>query len=179
VNEADRCLIREQYEASRGDSTSLFETVLALAREFGLDEVLACLEQCVIARRMAWFERNAASLPHSGDALMDGYRAFYERYLGLSLPADGEIVEASPSRIVTRWWNRCPTLEACQKLGLDTRRVCRQVYHRPVQALLERIDPRLQFDRNYASLRPAAPYCEEIIELESPQPGRWKCPAQK
>jgi len=172
MNEADRRLIQEQYEASRGDSTGLFETVLALAREYSLDEVLACLEECVVARRIAWYERNACSFPHSGDALMDGYQAFYEHYLGLSLPEDGEIVEVTPGRIVTRWWNRCPTLEACQKLGLDTIRVCRQVYHRPVQVLLERIDPRLRFDRNYASLRPNAPYCEEIIELESRQPGR-------
>jgi hypothetical protein len=76
------------------------------------------------------------------------------------------VVEATHSKLVTRWWNACPTLAACQKLGLDTREVCRKAYHRPVQVFLAKIDPRLRFDRNYAVLRPHAPYCEEIITLE-------------
>jgi hypothetical protein len=67
--------------------------------------------------------------------------------------------------MVTRWWNQCPTLDACQKFGLDTRDICRKVYHQPVQIMLERVDPGLRFDRNYECLRPYAPYCEEIIEL--------------
>jgi hypothetical protein len=98
--------------------------------------------------------------------VLDGFRLFYERYLGLAIPRDGEIVEATPRRIVSRWWNPCPTLEACQKFGLDTREVCRRVYQQPVDAMLRRIDPRLRFRRNYAVLRPHQSCCEEIIELE-------------
>jgi hypothetical protein len=64
-----------------------------------------------------------------------------------------------------RWWNPCPTLEACVRLGLDTRTVCRQAYHQPVQVMLSRLDPRLRFERNYEALRPYVSYCEERIVL--------------
>jgi hypothetical protein len=98
--------------------------------------------------------------------VQDGYNAFFERYLGLSIPRDGEVVEATPARLVVRWWNECPTLNACHRLGLDTRTVCRKAYHQPAEALLQRIDPRLRFERNYEAIRPYTPYCEEIIRLE-------------
>jgi hypothetical protein len=158
-------LVRDQYENSRGDSTALFQTILLIAEEVGLDEVLEYLQECVIERRLAWWERNVKSFEKTKNPLMDGYKLFYERYLGLSIPQDGEIVEVSNRRLVIRWWNPCPTLTACQKLGLDTREICRKVYHQPVQVLLAKIDPRLRFERNYAALRPYTPYCEEIIEL--------------
>ncbi len=158
--------IREAYEHSRFDATSLFQALLAAARETGLDEALGFLEGCVIARRLAWWERVGKDLPRSGEPLADGYQIFYGRYLGLTAPNDGVIVSTTPNKMVTRWWNPCPTLEACQKLGLDTRQVCRKVYQRPVQALLQQIDPRLRFDRNYPVLRPYGAYCEEILSIE-------------
>ena len=158
--------IREAYQASAGDSTHLFQVVLDAAGESGLEDALACLEQCVSEKRAAWMERSAGSITSSGDPVLDSFRLFYERYLGLSVPKYGEIVEAGPRRIVSHWWNPCPTLEACQKLGLDTREVCRRVYQQPVEDMLRRIDPRLRFRRNYAVLRPHQSCCEEIIELE-------------
>ncbi len=158
--------IRSQYLASGGDSTALFEAILSVAGETGLEPGLACLEECVTQKRLAWLERNAGRLARTGDPLRDGFDAFYTGYLGLSIPRDGEIVEAGPRRIVSRWWNACPTLEACKELGLDTRQVCRLAYHGSVQDFLSRLDTRLRFSRNYAALRPYAPYCEEIIELE-------------
>jgi hypothetical protein len=159
-------VLKQKYESSRGDSTALFETVLSLAEKVGLDEVLACLEQCVTEKRLAWLDQHVATWEKTGHALADGYRLFYESYLGLSVPRHGQIIEATDARWVTRWWNDCPTLDACRKLGLDTREVCRKVYHRPVQLLLSRFDPRLKFERNYDALRPHAAYCEEIITLE-------------
>ena len=158
--------IKDEYQASGGDSSRLFQVVLEAAGEDGLEEALACLEQCVSEKRSAWMERSESSIPGSGDPVMDAFRLFYQRYLGLSIPQDGEIVEATPRRIVSRWWNPCPTLEACQKFGLDTREVCRRVYQQPVEVMLRRIDPRLRFRRNYAVLRPYQACCEEIIELE-------------
>jgi len=68
--------------------------------------------------------------------------------------------------IVIRWWNKCPVLEICKKLGLDTKEVCKKSYHQPAQTFLSRIDPRLKFDRNYEAIRPHSSYCEEIITLE-------------
>jgi hypothetical protein len=166
MNEEFRKLIKYEYENSRGDSVNLFKTILSVAEDTGLAEALSCLEQCVIEKRSLWLERNEDSLEKTGNPLLDGYKAFYERYLGLSIPRDGEIVEATERRIVFRWWNRCPTLDACVACGLDTREICKVVYHRPVQILLAKLDPRLRFERNYEELRPHTAYCEESIEID-------------
>ncbi len=163
MNETYCRLVREKYTRSGGDLIDLFQTILSIAGQIGLDEAWGCLERCVIEKRLAWLEGHLATLERSGDPLADGYRLFYESYLGVSVGREGEVVEATGGKLVTRWWNDCPTLEACMKLGLDTREVCQKAYHRPVQVFLSRIDPRLKFDRNYAVLRPYAPYCEEII----------------
>ncbi len=159
-------LINQHYLNLKGDSTELFQAVLSVAGEIGMDEALACLEQCVIAKRSAWLDENLEKLEQTDDPVYDAYRLFYEVYLGVSTPGDGEIIERTERKMVTRWWNHCPTLEACLKLGLDTRQVCRKVYHQPVQEFLLQVNPRLRFERNYASLRPYTAYCEEIIVLE-------------
>jgi tRNA(adenine34) deaminase len=158
-------LIQIQYLHSGSDHTALFQAILSAAREIGLDQALAYLEECSTQKRLAWLEANAARLDRSANPLLDGYRLFYQLYLGISTPADGEIVAQDERRLVMRWWNPCPTLNACQQLGLDTREICRKAYHRPVEAFLRRIDPRLRFERNYEALRPYTPYCEEIIRL--------------
>jgi hypothetical protein len=154
--------VRKQYRTR--DSVKLLETIQSIAEEIGLDAALALLEQCVTEKRVAWIEQHLQAIGRTGDPLMDGYRAFYEHYLGLSAE-NGEIVEVTASRLVSRWWNPCPTLEACQHLGMDTRTVCKRAYHGPVDAFLSRIDPRLRFERDYAAIRPHAPYCQEIILL--------------
>jgi hypothetical protein len=158
--------VKAKYDSKGADFSDLFETILSIAEEASLDEALACLERCVIDKRTAWLDRNLPVLERTADPIEDAYRIFYEVYLGISAPNDGEIVERAPGRMVTRWWNQCPTLDVCQKLGLDTREVCKKAYHQPVQVFLSRIDPRLRFERNYGALRPQAAYCEEIISLE-------------
>jgi hypothetical protein len=159
--------IKQLYENRTGDTTELFQTIMAIAGEVGLDQALAYLEQCVIEKRLAWLDKHLADFERTDDPVLDGYRLFYEVYLGVSAPDEGEIVAQTGQKMVTRWWNHCPTLEACQELGLDTREICRKVYHQPVQVFLSKVDSRLKFDRNYEALRPQAPYCEEIITLEA------------
>ncbi len=166
MNEDLYNLIKDHYVNNHDDSISLFKAVLSVAQETGLDDALAYLEECVNEKRKAWLERNNDTIEITGDPLKDGYKLFYERYLGLTIPGDGEIVEENDRRIVYRWWNRCPTLEACQALGFDTREICRKVYHQSVQIMLSSIDSRLRFKRNYHALRPYTPYCEESIEIE-------------
>jgi len=156
--------IKRKYDNSQGDSTELFNEISRAASEVGMDEALACLEQCVIEKRLAWVKANLGEVKED-DAVMEGYRWFYERYLKISIPKDGEIIERANNRLVMRWRNPCPTLEACRKLGLDTREICKKAYHRPVEEFLKQVDPRLRFGRNYESLRPHTDYCEEIIEL--------------
>lgn len=159
--------IRHIYRSSKSDHIWLFQTLLSEANEIGWDAALESLERCVIEKRLAWLDGHLGALDRSGNSLLDGFRIFYQDYLGISIEKDGEVVEATDIRLVTRWWNNCPTLEACKALGLDTRVICKKVYHKPVQVFLSKIDPRLKFDRNYTALRPYAPYCEELITLET------------
>jgi hypothetical protein len=165
----------------KGDAVTMFRAMLSAAgaasggdmgrfasggmAQVALGGFLECLELGVIRKRLSWLEENAASVERTGNPLADGFRIFYETYLGLSIPRDGEIVASDDRRLVSRWWNRCPTLDACLETGLDTREVCRKAYEKPVQLFLSRLDPRLRFRRNYDALRPRAPYCEEIIEI--------------
>ena len=157
--------IKQHYNNLQGDSTGLFNEIMKISNEIGVDEALAYLEQCVIEKRSAWSEANYNEAQNEDDPITEGYRWFYEKYLGVSVPKDGEIVVHTEKRIVMHWRNPCPTLEACKKLGLDTREICRKAYQKPVQEFLKQIDPRLKFDRNYERIRPYAAYCEEIIEL--------------
>jgi hypothetical protein len=161
-------VIKQQYEYKSTDNTALFRTIRSVAEEVGWDRALAYLEQCVTEKRLAWLEKHLDELERTDDPVLDGYRLFYEVYLGVAAPADGQIVERTETKMVTRWWNHCPTLEACQALGLDTRQVCRKAYHGPVQAFLSRLDPRLRFERNYEAIRPHCAYCEETISLVAP-----------
>ena len=158
--------LKTRYESARGDSTELFQEILRVSEEIGLDEALSILERCVTEKRLAWAKSHLGEMKQTGNPVLDGYRWFYEKYLGVSAPEDGKIVALSEKRIVSRWWNPCPTLEACKKFGLDTRVVCKKVYHQPVQVFLKQLHPGLRFGRNYECLRPYTAYCEEIIFLE-------------
>ena len=158
-------IIEAAYEASNGDLTELFKVLLQVADEIGLDLALKHLESCVIKERMSWLRNNLEPLGPSENIIDRAYRTFYEKYLGLSIPRDGEIVKKSENMIVMRWWNECPALAACERFHLDTRVVCRKTYHRPVEVFLAGIDPRLRFERDYDSIRPYSPYCEETIFL--------------
>ena len=79
-------LIKAQYENSRGDSTALFQAVLVVAEEVGLEAALGVLEQCVTEKRVAWIDDQFGSFPRSGFPVQDGFNIFFERYLGLSIP---------------------------------------------------------------------------------------------
>ena len=159
-------IILEKYRKKKQDFAQLFQAVLAVGEEIGLGKSLGYLEKCVIEKRLAWLDENLGKIERTGDVVGDGYRIFYEGYLGISVPKDGEVVDKTDKKMVMRWWNYCPVLEGCRKFGLDTRVVCKKAYHKPVQVFLSRINPKLKFDRNYERIRPYTPYCEEIITLE-------------
>jgi hypothetical protein len=159
-------IIRQEYKNSEDDSTNLFQTILSVAEETGMDIALSYLEQCVTEKRLAWLDKNLKDFDKTGNPVADGYRLFYEIYLGVTAPGDGEIMEQTEKKIVMRWQNSCPTLEVCNKLGLDTREVCKKAYHQPVSEFLKKVNPGLRFDRNYDALRPHQEYCEEMIILE-------------
>ncbi|MHA2063458.1 MAG: hypothetical protein ACXABY_03660 [Candidatus Thorarchaeota archaeon] len=163
-SEVDR--IKELYRSSNGNLEELYGVMLKIADDVGLDVVFKSLEAHVIQRRDEWLDRHLDSQSRSDSVLEDAFHIFYEKYLGLSIEDDGEIIHMTNSSLVSRWWNQCPVLEVCEKLGLDTREVCHKVYDRPVQTFLSRIDSRLVFERNYDCIRPYTPYCEETLTIK-------------
>ena len=116
-------------------------------------------------KRQAWWEANKDTLRLSGPLPRQAYTMFLLLHLGLD-PAEVPVVYEDERSIVWRSFNFCSMLEACIRLGLDTRQVCREGTEESVGRLIARLDPRLRFSRNYVDgIRPYAPYCEESIEL--------------
>jgi hypothetical protein len=116
-------------------------------------------------RRQAWWEANRDTLRLSGPLPRQAYTMFLVCHLGLD-PAEAPVVYEDEQRIVWRSFNFCSMLEACIRLGLDTRQVCRAGAEESVQNLIARLDPRLRFSRDYGNgIRPYAPYCEEQIQI--------------
>ena len=119
----------------------------------------ATIERDNRAERVAWWDGRALPAHPTPRA---GYEALV---LGSLSVAEDRVAITSESDSAVFWERRdpCPTLAACESLGLDTRVVCRRVCEKPAQALLSRIDPRLRFVRDYDRLRPREPGCREGI----------------
>jgi len=115
-------------------------------------------------KRLRWYEENKGRLDLEGSDVRKAYALLLLRYMGLR-QEEVPIVYEDEKRIVWRSRNFCPVLEACARLGLDTRDVCREAEEKPVQELISKINPRLRFSRNYEKIRPYSEYCEESIEL--------------
>jgi hypothetical protein len=114
-------------------------------------------------KRMAWFQRNKGDLKLEGSDVRKAYTLLLVRYLGID-SSEVPVVYEDQAKIVWRSSNFCPLLEACLRLGLDTKKVCRS-QELPAQELVSKVNPGLRFSRNYGRIRPHAPYCEDMIEL--------------
>lgn len=121
------------------------------------------IESEVTKKRLAWCkqrfqtgENRPASSPRSA------YETLFFDYMGLD---NKEVPILSETETVIVWssFNRCPTLEACRELKLDTREVCRSAYEKSTQAFVSQIDPRLRFLRDYREIRPHSHHCREMI----------------
>ena len=62
--------------------------------------------------------------------------------------------------------NFCPYLEACQRLEIDTRFICKEVGEPSIKSFFNAINPKLNFSRDYEKIRPYADYCLEFLELK-------------
>lgn len=121
------------------------------------------LERRVADKREAWFDTPAGQACVRGAVTpRQAFETLFFDYMGLS-PDDLPVVHESQDAIEWQSKNPCPTLEACLRAGLDTRKVCRDVYERPTQRFLSMLDPQLRFLRDYTVIRPHAPYCRERI----------------
>jgi tRNA(Arg) A34 adenosine deaminase TadA len=126
----------------------------------------ARIEADTIAKRRQWFEQR---FPRDGrppwgprPLPRDAFATLFFDYMGLSV-SDLDIVHDDDTEIIWLSRNACPTLAACVQLGLDTRKVCRQVYERSTQAFVSLIDPQIRFLRDYKAIRPFAAHCRERL----------------
>ena len=95
---------------------------------------------------------------------MDVYRLFYLDFLGVP-EAQCEMVEVTGPSLVTRCTNICPILDLAGRLGRDTREVCRKVSERGCRFFLWGLGSGIRFERDYGTIRPHGPYCEERVTL--------------
>lgn len=117
--------------------------------------------------RVRWYQANKQTLPKvEGNPVETAYHALLGR-LGIST-TEAPIIRRDATSLTFASKNFCPTLEACRILGLDTRTVCKQMTEKPAEMLVRQVDPRLRFRRNYETLRPHGPACEETIWLHKP-----------
>jgi tRNA(Arg) A34 adenosine deaminase TadA len=121
------------------------------------------IESEVSKKRISWFKQgcndNNGNKPPSP---RNAYELLFFKYMGLS-EKDVPVLWETEKEIVWSSVNKCPTLEACKKLKLDTREVCRAVYEKSTQALVSQLDPQLRFHRSYLEIRPYSPHCKEMI----------------
>jgi tRNA(Arg) A34 adenosine deaminase TadA len=121
------------------------------------------VESQIAQKRIAWLEQNRSlSRDQSTPTPRRAFELLFFDYMGLS-PADLPVVQETERQITWLSKNPCPTLEACSRLGLDTRLVCRSINEKSTQAFLSQIDPQLRFFRSYQEIRPYAPHCRETI----------------
>jgi len=124
------------------------------------------MEQGLLERRTTWFEENKNKIIKKLKGT-DVEKAYQLILMKIEIKKDeAPIIEKTKDRVVFHSKNFCPALEACEILGLNTRKVCKAVYEKPTEELIRRINPNLRFGRNYKRIRPYATFCEEIITLK-------------
>lgn len=133
-----------------------------MLRERSLREI----EAATTAKRLDWLEHRTHRLraAHVTPRLL--FETLFFEYMGLSR-TDLPVVSESEEQITWSSVNACPTLEACRRIGLDTRTVCKGAYERSTQAFLSWFDPRFRFIRDYGEIRPWSSHCrEQIVRLD-------------
>ncbi len=151
----------------RTDCAPLYDrdvrTEVRKLRNASADQLKAHNEE-TMKKRIRWFKEKVGRIETSErDLVRTGYDLLLKK-LGIT-EEEAPVFQRSEREIVFHSANMCPTLEACKILRMDTRQVCKLYNEGATEALLQQIDERLSFTRNYEKLRPSTDYCEEIVRL--------------
>lgn len=125
------------------------------------------LAMSITKRRIAWLKENKKDVLAKYAGLPDeekAYRILYFDHMKIN-PEHSKLTKISDGKIKIESWSFCPYLEACKKLGLDTKFVCREIGESSCQKFCEMINPRIKFSRNYKNIRPYSNFCEEYFEI--------------
>ncbi len=120
------------------------------------------IESEVSKKRVSWFKHHYKGLSNYPPSPRVAYELLLLEYIGIP-EEEVPVLSKTDTEIIWSSINRCSTLEACKKLGLDTRKVCRAVYEKSTQALISQLDPQLRFFRDYQEIRPYSHHCKEMI----------------
>lgn len=128
----------------------------------------AQLAGTITKRRINWLKENLNIMLAKYKCLNpeeQAYRIIYFDHMKIN-PEHSKMVRISPTKIKIESYNFCPYLEASNQLGLDTKRICKDVGEPSIQKMCEIIHPKLRFSRNYDNIRPHnGAFCEEYIEI--------------
>jgi len=115
-------------------------------------------------KRLTWWRVNKNKLDLTGNLPRQAFIMVLFKYIGID-PKDIQVVYEDERKITWRSFNFCPILEACKRLRLDTRIICKEINEESVQDFISCLSPRLRFYRSYEKIRPHSEYCEETFEL--------------
>jgi hypothetical protein len=120
------------------------------------------IERAITEKRTAWYEANRHQLPYETDPSLDKLTKALHLLFGSYMHADNVSYQSwvdDTQPIFTMWVESkgfCPYLEAFKRLGINARDsawLCQNVLERPCQSLVERLDPRIRFSRDYRHIR--------------------------
>lgn len=151
-----------RYTAMMSCCVPSFEDQVQYQLERLRSHSLRTIERQTIEKRTAWWEARGDALRERTPTPRLAFETLFFEYMGLA-PENLPIVREDNNEIVWESRNPCPTLEACRRLNLDTRTVCRDAYEKSTQAFVSRLDPQLRFLRDYTQIRPFADHCRERI----------------
>jgi len=139
----------DTFEKKKTELTGKLKTL-----EYGV------IEEETIKKRLKWLEdRKYATRDYTPREV---FNILFFEYMGLN-EEDLPVLSEDNDVIVWSSKNPCPTLEACKELGLDTRKVCKEIYEKPVRFFVSRLNPKLGFMRSYDEIRPYSHHCKEWI----------------
>ena len=159
-------------------------------------EELKNIEEKITQKRLTWFEENKDNLWYlKSDELIHIDKAavlLFHEYMGIKfkdVKMKGprgliyqKFADADHERFFFNFHTRnfCPYLEAFKRLKLKPEQsveMCKTVLHKPCEALVKKVDPRIRFGRDYETgfnddgtkkygIRPLNDYCSERLIIE-------------
>lgn len=121
------------------------------------------IERSVAQKRIDWVH-NTYGFDRNDFTPRQAFEILFFEYMGLE-PSSIPVVSETAELIEWSSQNRCPTLEACDNLKLDTKKICKSVYEKSTQAFISQLNPQLRFYRSYEEIRPYSHQCFEWIRL--------------
>ncbi len=137
---------------------------------------LSIIEDKISKNRLRWYEEHKDKLDYlKWEHITDLQKAFIMMF-GHQMEINHKDLNTIPiydeeQGIFTAYIqakNFCPYLEAFKRMEIkpdDSVQLCNLVLEKPCQLLIEKVNPKIRFFRNYSHIRPIADYCDERLMI--------------